>query len=136
MVTSTIAFEGDGRIVEYVGGYEDWLRQRPQPVVDTPVVTTKAATVSTPAAPAATAPAGTAAAPRKATNKERLEREALPAKIEALEAELKRLEAETASPDFYKKPAAEITATMARLEALPDEILGCYARWDELEPLR
>ena len=136
VVTSTMAFEGDGRIVEYVGGYEDWLRQRPQPVVDTPVVTTKAATVSTPAAPAATAPAGTAAAPRKATNKERLEREALPAKIEALEAELKRLEAETASPDFYKKPAAEITATMARLEALPDEILGCYARWDELEPLR
>ena len=46
------------------------------------------------------------------------------------------MEAETASPDFYKKGAAEITATMARIATLPDEILGCYARWDELEPLR
>ena len=140
VVTSTMAFEGDGRIVEYVGGYEDWLRQRPQPGVETPAakpapVATLAAP-ATPAAPAAATAAAPAAPARKASNKERLEREALPAKIEALEAELKRLEAETASPDFYKKGAAEITATMARIATLPDEILGCYARWDELEPLR
>ena len=140
VVTSTMAFEGDGRIVEYVGGYDDWLRQRPQPVVETPAA--KLAVAAGRATPAAAAPAAATAtaapAPpaRKATNKERLEREALPAKIEALEAELKRLEAETASPDFYKKGTAEITVTMARIAALPDEILACYARWDELEPLR
>ena len=138
VVTSTMAFEGDGRIVEYVGGYDDWLRQRPQPVVEAPAA--KPTAVATPATPAAPSAATTAAAPaapaRKATNKERLEREALPARIEALEAELKRLEAETGAPDFYKRPSAEITTTMARIAALPNEILGCYARWDELEPLR
>ena len=137
VVTSTMAFEGDGRIVEYVGGYDDWLRQRPQPVTETPAAKpVVAAAPPRPAAPVATATAAPAPPARKATNKERLEREVLPAKIEALEAELKRLEAETGAPDFYKKPSAEITATMARIAALPDEILGCYARWDELEPLR
>jgi ABC transport system ATP-binding/permease protein len=60
----------------------------------------------------------------------------LPGRIAALEAELKRLESEVAGPDFYKKPAREISATMARLEAVPDELLAAYARWDELETLR
>ena len=65
-----------------------------------------------------------------------MERDALPKKIEALEAELKRLEAAVAAPDFYKKPAGDISATMARLAAVPDELLTAYARWDELSGLR
>ena len=65
-----------------------------------------------------------------------MEFEALPGRIEALEQEQQRLNAEIAAPDFYKKPAAEITATMARLDAIPAELLGAYARWDELEGLR
>jgi len=65
-----------------------------------------------------------------------MERDALPKKIEALEAELKRLEAAVAAPDFYKQPAGEISATMARLAAVPDELLAAYARWDELSGLR
>ena len=74
--------------------------------------------------------------PRKATNKERQEYEALPARIEALEQEQARLTAEVSAPDFYKKSPAEITATMARLEAIPAELLAAYARWDELDGLR
>jgi ATP-binding cassette subfamily F protein uup len=74
--------------------------------------------------------------PRKATNKERSEFEALPARIEALEREQERLTAAVAATDFYKRPAAEITATMARLDALPAELLAAYARWDELDGLR
>ncbi len=136
VVTSTMAFEGQGRIAEYVGGYDDWLRQRPATMAgSTPAAAgTARAPLPAPAAPVAPAAAPTSA--RKATNKERMEREALPRRIDALEAELKRLEVEVAGADFYKKPAQEITATMARLAAVPDELLAAYARWDELETLR
>jgi ATP-binding cassette subfamily F protein uup len=130
VVTSTIAFEGNGRLVEYVGGYEDWLRQRP--VAGTPGV----APGGTPRATAAPGAVAAAPAVRKATNKERREFEALPARIDALEREQERLTAAVAAPDFYKKPATEITATMARLDALPAELLAAYARWDELDGLR
>jgi ATP-binding cassette subfamily F protein uup len=65
-----------------------------------------------------------------------MERDALPKKIEGLEAELKQLEAAVAAPDFYKKPSGDITKTMARLGAVPDELLAAYARWDELNGLR
>ena len=145
VVTSTLAFEGDGRVSEYVGGYDDWLRQRTVAPAATAGARTSAplsAPMSgavTPAAPVVP-PAAVAAEPapsaRKATNKERMEREKLPAKIEALEAELKRLEATVAGADFYKKPAADIAATMARLGAVPDELLAAYARFDELSGLR
>jgi ATP-binding cassette subfamily F protein uup len=131
VVTSTIAFEGDGRVVEYVGGYEDWLRQRPSAPVSFP----RAADAPPPAAaPVVVAPP--APPRRKATNKEQREREALPARIDALETEQRRLTAETSAPDFYKRPAAEIGAAMARLDALPEELLAAYARWDELDGLR
>jgi ATP-binding cassette subfamily F protein uup len=132
VVTSTIAFEGDGRLVEYVGGYEDWLRQRPD--AGTAPVAAPAALRQTPTASGSAV--ATVAASRKATNKERREFEALPARIEALEREHVQLTAAVAAPDFYKKPAAEITATMARLDALPTELLAAYARWDELDALR
>ena len=130
VVTSTIAFEGDGRLTEYVGGYDDWLRQRPQPVVAV------APPAPGTAAPPPAAPDRPSTQPRKATNKERLEFEALPARIEALEQEQHRLTADVHAADFYKKPAAEIAATMARLEAIPGELLAAYARWDELDGLR
>jgi ATP-binding cassette subfamily F protein uup len=146
VVTSTLAFEGDGRVSEYVGGYDDWLRQRPAPSATTAGARTSApvsapmsgaVTAPTPPPPAPAAPPAEAGpAARKATNKERMERDALPKKIEALEAELKQLEAAVAAPDFYKKPAGDISATMARLAAVPDELLTAYARWDELSGLR
>ncbi|MGE0363697.1 MAG: ATP-binding cassette domain-containing protein [Vicinamibacterales bacterium] len=132
VVTSTIAFEGNGRLVEYVGGYDDWLRQRP------PAASAAAGRDDRPAvAPVARlASDHPATPPRKATNKERMEYEALPGRIEALEREQERLSVEINAPDFYKKPAAEIAATMARLEAIPGELLAAYARWDELDGLR
>ena len=140
VVTSTIAFEGDGRVVEYVGGYEDWLRQRPAPGSSTasssgPSTSAPPVVIAAPAAPASP-PASPAAAPRKATNKEKKEREGLTKRIEALETEQRKLSAAVAGADFYKRPAAEITATMARLEAIPAELLTVYARWDELEGLK
>ncbi len=129
VVTSTIAFEGDGRLAEYVGGYDDWLRQRPS-AGDGPEGQPEPGTAPEPVRAAVVSQA------RKATNKERHEFDALPARIAALEREQVRLAAEVAATEFYKRPAAEISATMARLDALPAELLAAYARWDELDGLR
>ena len=131
VVTSTIVFEGEARVAEYVGGYEDWLRQRPtrtqpdEPEARQPVVEPRPSTPG-PASPAR----------RKATNKEQREREELPARIDALEREQRQLEAATAAPDFYRRPKTEIESMLARLAALPDELLAAYARWSELDELR
>jgi ATP-binding cassette subfamily F protein uup len=134
VVTSTIAYEGNGHWAEYVGGYDDWLRQRPQHDASAPATASPSSPAPAPAT--AAAPSGASAQRRKATNKERQEYEALPGRIEALEQEQQRLSAEVAAPDFYKKPAAEITAAMARLDAIPAELLAAYARWDQLDALR
>jgi ABC transport system ATP-binding/permease protein len=133
VVTSTMAFEGDGRVTEYVGGYEDWLRQRPAPVPDAPERQVAASPAGTQAAAAVASASGQA---RKASNKERRELGELPARIQGLEEEQRRLAAEVAGPEFYKRPAAEIEAALARLASLPEELLSAYARWDELDGLR
>jgi len=128
VVTSTLAFEGNGRVQEYVGGYEDWLRQRPVP------------------APSAAAPAregrvpggvgrvlSDPATPKKLTYREREELEQLPSKIHALEEEQRALAARIAAPDFYKEPADAIARALERVDAIHDELLEALARWDELE---
>src|SRR5581483_10961746 len=91
VVTSTLVFEGDGRIGEYVGGYADWLREKEK------IAAAKAAA----AARTTTAPAASkspAKSLRKLTAKEKRELEALPAQIEALEAEQAELGAKMADP--------------------------------------
>ncbi|HEY6508791.1 MAG TPA: ATP-binding cassette domain-containing protein, partial [Vicinamibacterales bacterium] len=134
VVTSTMAFEGDGRVVEYVGGYEDWVRQRlAASGLQSPVSGPRS---ERPVAASVPSTPGGTPQPRKATNKEQRERRELPARIEALEAEEQRLQALVVSPEFYRKPAQEITDTMARLQALPSELLAAYARWNELDGLR
>jgi ATP-binding cassette subfamily F protein uup len=127
VVTSTLVFEGDGRIEEYVGGYDDWLRQRQAPDV------TAAATTSTPAAPTPVAEATRALAKTKLSYKEKRELESLPARIEAAESESARVRAAIEAPDFYKEPAASIAATLARVGELARELEELYRRWDELD---
>jgi ATP-binding cassette subfamily F protein uup len=130
IVTSTLAFEGDGRVVEYVGGYEDWLRQRPAPVA----AVRAAETVGrADAGRKRDAPASGAAGRRKLTFNEQRELERLPGEIASLEQELRELEARSQAPEFYKEGAEQIRAVLARIEALNDELLRAYARWDELD---
>jgi len=121
VVTSTLVFEGDGRVQEYVGGYEDWLRQRAAPAPRAPIARPR---------PAA---AHSASPSRKPTYREQLELKALPGRIEALEAEQRQLSDRINAPDFYKESAETIAAALARLSQLGDEILEAYARWDALE---
>ena len=123
VVTSTLVFEGDGHVQEYIGGYEDWLRQRRSVVSGssrTPVVSGFSRTRSV-------------TSPRKPSYKEQLELEQLPARIEALEEEQRQLQAAVSDADFYKKPAAEIHETLGRLEELETLLLDAYTRWDALD---
>jgi ATP-binding cassette subfamily F protein uup len=125
VATSTLAFEGDGRVFEYVGGYSDWLRQRRTPLS---------------AAESATAPkaarAGGAGSPAKLSYKERRELDELPARIETLERAHAELIETVSRPDFYKRDASERADVQARLAALPAELEAAYARWESLEARR
>ena len=124
VVTSTLVFESDCRVREYVGGYDDWLRQ------------------ATPISPAEPKPK---AAPkikrekpqgrRKISFKEHREVEALPEQIERLENEQQNLYARLADPALYKEGGAGVVQAKARLETIEQELPRLYARWEELEEM-
>src|SRR5215467_12856593 len=126
VVTSTIVFEGGGQLTEYVGGYEDWLRQRPAP---TPAAneTLQREKIGAPVA------LPTAPSRKRLSYREQLEYEQLPARIDALEREHDTLNARIAEPDFYKEGADVIEAVLAQAAALENDLLAAYARRDELD---
>ena len=132
VVTSTFVFEGDGRVQEYVGGYEDWLRQR---AVVAPVVA-KAAPAPAPAPIAVRTgrdSAEVAAPVKKLSYKERRELDELPEQISVLEAEQRTIAAAVADRTFYRSAPTTITATLERAAAVVRELAVLYGRWDELD---
>ena len=147
VVTSTLVMEAGGRVGEYVGGYSDWLRQRPEPAAASKSAKTQASaqtsspsaggssatgTASTPAStPAAAAP--TSAPKRKLSYKDARELEQLPQRIEVLEAEVASLTSEMNNPAFFAKPREAVDAHTARLSAVQAELEAAYARWETLE---
>jgi ATP-binding cassette subfamily F protein uup len=78
-------------------------------------------------------PGPTTAIKRKLTFNEQREFDRLPARIAALEAEHQELEARSGAADFYKEGAEEIRAVLARIEAVTQELLAAYERWDALD---
>jgi len=126
VVTSTLVLEGEGRISEYVGGYSDWLRQRPTP---------RSKPAAAAAKPVAAAPAAESAAPakRKLSYKDQRELEQLPARIEQLENTVAELAAAMNEAAFFQQAPAAIVAANQRLAALQAELELAYARWSELE---
>jgi len=125
VVTSTFVFEGGGRVAEYVGGYDDWVRQAPQTKPPDP----KPRTI----------PAKKPGVPRrklKLSYKEQRELEALPARIEHLEDEQQSLYALLSDPAFYKENGADVTRAKARLEIIEEEVPLLYDRWQQLEEIQ
>jgi ATP-binding cassette subfamily F protein uup len=121
VVTSSLAFEGDGLVREYVGGYDDWLRQRPAP-----------------GQPAVVVGSGQPAPPRRQRRRrpsyrDRRDLDALPGLIESLEEEQGRLQTEMASPGFYRRSGEEIASAKRRLTLLEARLSEAYQRWEELE---
>ena len=129
VVTSTLAMEGGGRVGEYVGGYSDWLRQRPSPAA------TVTAAAPKPQAAQATPSAGAPTPPAKAklSYKDARELEQLPARIDALEAQVAAFTARMAEAGYYQRDVAAITADNAALAAAQAELDAAYSRWGELE---
>ena len=125
VVTSTLVLEGDGHIGEYVGGYTDWLRQRPAGSNFDRAIDEKETVV------AVSAPVETAR--RKLSYKDARELEALPTKIEGLEKQIAALTNSMQSPDFYKQDAANITSVNATMAALQSDLDAAYSRWHALD---
>ena len=128
VVTSTIVFEGQGEVIEYAGGYDDWLIQRAKRQKDMP-----AEKKEKPAAKPAPSEKPRGNRPPKLGFKEKRELEALPAKIEEMEAEYDALYAQMGEPEFYKTDKDEIARVKARMEELEKAIEYAYDRWEALE---
>ena len=127
VVTSTLVMEGEGRVGEYIGGYSDWVRQRPVVSITTPV-TSKAMPVSP------TAESAPPAAPKRKLNfKDARALEQLPALIDTLETRIATMTAQMNEPAFYQRDAAAINVHNAALAATQAELEAAFARWAELE---
>ncbi|MFO0102555.1 MAG: ATP-binding cassette domain-containing protein [Betaproteobacteria bacterium] len=121
IATQTLAPEGDGRWREYVGGYSDWLAQRP-------------AAAPAPAAAAAAAPAAPRErSARKLSYKEQRELDALPGEIEALEAEQQALSARMHGAEYHATAPAQMAADAQRTSELEALLHGKLERWTELD---
>ncbi len=126
VVTSTLALEGEGRVNEYVGGYDDWLRQRR---AEAPTTLLKQEEQKT-------QPRPQKEKPRKLSFKEEKELEILPQRIEKLEKEQQQIHASMTDPAFYRESGAKVTESKARLEALEKELAEAYKRWEELAAVK
>jgi ATP-binding cassette subfamily F protein uup len=122
VVSHTLAFEDAGGVGEYIGGYDDWLWQRPTPAAD-------------PLKPGAVPRPEKRRSPAKLGYQQQRELDALPAAIEALEAEQGKLYAVMADPAFYQR-GHTVAETTQRLAAVEAELEASFARWEQLETLR
>ncbi|MES2307793.1 MAG: ATP-binding cassette domain-containing protein [Verrucomicrobiota bacterium] len=132
VVTGTLIFEGEGRVTEFNGGYEDWMtyqskvakeatQKTVKPVEAIPVVVESTPTPSE--------------KPRKLLNREKKEMDELPGIIEKLEAEHKTLSEKLWDPELYKTDPQAIPEMKKRLAEIETETDKSYTRWHELEAI-
>jgi ABC transport system ATP-binding/permease protein len=126
VVTSTLVFEGGGRVSEYVGGYSDWVRQRKTIAPTTPP---KRVTVSAPMTKAVKT-----AKKRRLSFKETGELASLPDRIDALERERETIYLSLSDPVLLRDVGA-LASARARIGSLEAEIVAMTARWEELETI-
>jgi ABC transport system ATP-binding/permease protein len=136
LVTSTLVMSGDGEVREYVGGYDDWQRQRQAELAEEEAKTQ----AKKPAVPAPPIESSSTGGTKKLSYKEQRAREAeqrelaeLPGRIEALEAEQHHLNTAMADASFYQRDSTEISRDVERVRELEAELSQLYARWEELE---
>jgi len=147
VVTSTLVFEGDGQVNEYVGGYDDWLAQRAplstaatagqsqaQPAQQ--IMPSRAGQSALPTARRTAGAESAKKAARKLSYKLQRELELLPQQIEQLEQQQAELTTAMSEPSFYQRDSAQIQQATQTMQRLSSELEQYYARWDELESLR
>ena len=137
IVTSTLALDGSGQVVETIGGYDDWSRRNEA------VNATKPEQKPRRSVSEQNDVSSSIEASKKLTYKEQRALESqkrelaeLPQRIEKLEADIHALTAAMATPAFYQKDSAEISQAANQLNELQDELARAYHRWEELEKLR
>jgi ATP-binding cassette subfamily F protein uup len=126
VVTGTLVFEGDGVVNEYVGGYDDWLRQRSSGLPKPAERNEKAKSSEKPKPKAA----------KKLSYKDQRELDMLPQQIETLETELDEVQQALADPDLYQQQPDKVNELSARMKEVEAELAHCYERWEALEALR
>lgn len=122
VVTSTLVFTGNGKVTEYVGGYQDWLRQTKQSAVASVAKekTEKGRIEKT-------------RENKKLSYKDQKELAELPQKIEELEKSQQLLLQTISDPDFYQQPQNKVTETMEKLKKIEGDLETAYQRWGELD---
>ena len=128
VVTSTLVFEGNAQVNEYVGGYDDWLKQSKNNVKSESAAA-KTAVTGLSTAKNASAKTNT----KKLSYKNQQELDGLPAQIETFENEIESLQKIMADEDFYRQEKDKIIALQEQLEKVQASLAHCYTRWEELE---
>ena len=124
VVTSTLVFEGNGKVAEYIGGYDDWVRQREVDPFSAVQVRKGTDNKTRP---------DNRKKPTKLSYKDQRELDGLPEKIEMLESQVQQLNDEMSKPEFFQQDKDSIVAKQKALETANTELEACYARWEELE---
>ena len=136
VVTSTLALEGDGVVREYVGGYSDWVRQKPgseNPGVQKSRTQENQVTVAALTPPAAAAVNAVKPKKKKLGYREQQELQQLPGKIDQLEQQQDKLTALISDPGFYQQDSKTVDNTVRELDQISKELDQCLQRWTELE---
>ncbi|MBE9567067.1 MAG: ATP-binding cassette domain-containing protein [Proteobacteria bacterium] len=140
VVTSTLVFEGDAQVNEYVGGYDDWLRQaqgkqargkQAQGKQGNDKAAVKSSAKN--AVAEALSTGGKVSEAKKLSYKDQRELDALPAQIEKFESEVESLQVLMADAGFYKKDKQAIQNIQQQLVVAEESLSRCYVRWEELE---
>ena len=118
IVTSTLVFDAPGEVNEYVGGYDDWLRQRPS--ISAPQKVSSAARKQEKPRP-------------RINQQEQIELKSLPRKIEKLESEIAQLQRSIADPKFFQQESQLISETQKQLAEQEQSLQELYQRWELLE---
>ncbi|MBI5660188.1 MAG: ATP-binding cassette domain-containing protein [Nitrosomonadales bacterium] len=127
VVTQVIAFEGDGKLVEYAGGYEDWVRVKKHQAAQLPPAH------ATPQPKPAPPPALRAKTGNKLSFKEARELEEIPQRIETLEREQEEIAATLGDGNLYRDNPAHARKLQERSMVIGDELMQLMARWEDLE---
>ncbi len=131
LVTSCFVFEGDGKITDFLGGYDDWLRQKPSLKKNTSAKNTKAKPTSKKAE--SVSPEANSNDTKKLSFNEQHELKSLPKEIETLESKVTDLEAQMADPNFYKQEHKVTAAVTDELQEINASLKVKYDRWEALE---
>ena len=130
-VTQVFAFEGDGIITEFGGGYDDWQRFSAQRAAEKAEAASKTAT-----AKPVTTPAVNKNQSAKLSYKEQKELEALPGMIEQLEQEQAGIHATLSNADIYRENPELVKSSQLRLAQIEEALMQALERWEELESRR